>query len=129
MSNKQTIGQLAKALEINIETIRFYERKGLIQQPEKPLSGFRLYSDDIAKRIAFIRSSQKLGFTLNEIVHLLALNDKPCHQVQELATQKLTTVSQKIIELKNLEFALQTLLKQCASNKDQSNCPIIESLR
>ncbi|MDQ7049495.1 MAG: Hg(II)-responsive transcriptional regulator [Enterobacterales bacterium] len=129
MSNKQTIGQLAKSLEINIETIRFYERKGLINQPQKPISGFRVYSDDIAERIAFIRRSQKLGFTLDEISHLLELNDKPCHQVQELATQKLSTISQKIVELKNLESALQSLLKQCATNQDQNNCPIIESLR
>lgn len=128
MKNELTIGRLAKSLSINIETIRFYERKGLIVQPAKPDSGFRRYSNEIAQRISFIKSSQKLGFTLSEISNLLKLNDQPCHKVQELAIQKLDSVSERIEELKKLEKSLKQLVRQCANNKDQSNCPIIDSL-
>ena len=84
--SKRTISMLAKELSVNVETIRFYERKGLIKQPPKPMQGYRHYPKETVNRIHFIKRSQELGFTLNEIEGLLALNDSPCSKVQELAS-------------------------------------------
>jgi len=124
----RTISKLAKELGINIETVRFYERKKLIKQPLKPSQGYRHYPDETVSRIQFIKRSQELGFTLNEITHLLSLNDQPCGQVQEMAASKLAIVHSKLEDLQRLEKALKTLLKQCRSNKDSHHCPIIDSL-
>jgi len=125
----RTISKLAKELNINIETIRFYERKGLIKQPVKPAQGYRHYPDETLNRISFIKRAQELGFTLNEIAGLLSLNDHPCAQVQELAEAKLQTVQNKIKDLNRLENALQALLAQCQTNEDESKCPVIDALR
>jgi len=125
----RTISKVAKELAINIETIRFYERRGLIEQPSKPDLGYRHYPDETVNRIRFIKRAQALGFTLEEIVSLLSLNDRPCAQVQELAKYKLSTVMEKIAGLKQLENALKVLLTQCQSNNDEEHCPIIDSLQ
>jgi len=125
----RTISKLAKILAVNVETIRFYERKGLIQQPLKPSIGYRHYPDKTLNRIRFIKRSQELGFTLNEISSLLEVNDNPCHVVQELAAKKLSTIQHKLKHLKGLETALKDLLIQCDKNDDESICPIIDVLQ
>ena len=125
----RTISKVAKELDINIETVRFYERRGLIDQPLKPEMGYRHYTDDIVNRIRFIKRAQELGFTLEEIANLLNLNDSPCSQVQHLAEHKLRTVKEKMADLRRLEKALHELLDQCHSNDDKSHCPIIDSLQ
>lgn len=124
----RTISKIAKELNISVETIRFYERKNLIAQPIKPETGYRQYPDETVNRIRFIKRAQDLGFTLNEIANLLSLNDRPCGQVQELAEHKLSTVKEKMADLRRLENALQALLTQCRNNDDDSHCPIIDSL-
>ena len=124
-----TISKVAKELSINVETVRFYERRGLITQPSKPEVGYRHYSRDTVNRIRFIKRSQELGFTLDEIANLLSLNDKPCSQVQKLAEQKLSAVKEKMADLQRLEKALNGLLVQCNNNEDDNRCPIIESLQ
>ena len=124
-----TISKVAKELSINVETVRFYERRGLITQPSKPEVGYRHYSRDTVNRIRFIKRSQELGFTLDEIANLLSLNDKPCSQVQKLAEQKLSAVKEKMADLQRLEKALNGLLVQCDNNEDDNRCPIIESLQ
>ena len=125
----RTISKVAKALGINIETVRFYERRKLIDQPAKPTSGFRHYPDETVARIRFIKRAQELGFTLEEIAHLLSLNDRPCSQVQDLAAQKLSAVREKMANLRRLEDVLKSLLAQCHDNDDESICPIIHSLQ
>ena len=125
----RTISRLAKELGINIETIRFYERKGLIQQPLKPTTGYRHYPNETVNRIHFIKRAQELGFTLDEIVHLLSLEDSPCNEIQALASNKLEKVQAKILDLRRLENALEVLLFQCHENDDKSHCPIIDSLQ
>lgn len=127
--SKRTISLLAKEVNVNVETIRFYERKGLIEQPQKPLQGYRHYPEETVNRIHFIKRSQELGFTLNEIAGLLALNDSPCSKVQELANKKLIAVQKKMADLLLLEQALEEHLRQCHSNVDDSRCPIIDSLQ
>ncbi len=125
----RSISKVAKELAINIETVRFYERRGLIEQPPKPIQGYRHYPGETVNRIRFIKRAQELGFTLNEINSLLGLNDKPCSHVQELAEHRLLTVKQKIKDLRRLEKALKALLVQCQSNQDHSHCPVIDSLQ
>lgn len=125
----RTISRVAKDLNINIETIRFYERKKLIEQPEKPATGYRHYTDEIVDRIRFIKRAQELGFTLDEISHLLSLEDLPCSKVQALAESKLKTIQLKMTDLMRLKKALNTLLAQCEGNDDKTHCPIIDSLK
>lgn len=125
----RTISKVAKELGINIETVRFYERKGLIEQPVKPAEGYRDYPLSTVNRIRFIKRSQELGFTLVEIEGLLSLNDSPCGQVQELAESKLSRVQEKIKDLKKLEKALKHMVIQCKSNPDESHCPVIDALQ
>lgn len=124
-----TISSAAKELGINVETVRFYERKGLIQQPSKPEIGYRHYPKKTIDRIRFIKRSQQLGFTLDEISNLLTLNDNPCDRVKELALHKLSSVQKKLSDLQLLEKALQSLVNQCQNNNDVSHCPIIDSLQ
>jgi len=125
----RTISRLAKELNINVETIRFYERKALIDQPPKPDDGYRHYPDTTVKRIQFIKRAQELGFTLEEVSRLLSLEDFPCSEVQELAENKLEAVQAKMKDLRRLESALKVLLSQCDKNEDEAHCPIINSLQ
>lgn len=124
-----TIGQLAKAAGVHVETIRYYQRRGLIAQPAKPVQGHRSYPQATLARILFIKRAQGLGFTLEEIANLLCLNDRPCAQVQALAEHKLGSVKEKLADLKRLELALHELLSQCRHNDDDSRCPIIDALQ
>ncbi len=124
-----TIGQLAKTATVNVETIRYYERRGLIAQPPKPPEGYRIYSRATLARILFIKRAQELGFTLEEIANLLELGESPCREVQCMAAQKLASVRAKLADLRRLEIVLDDLLNQCAVNPDQTHCPIIESLQ
>ena len=123
-----TIGKLAKKLNINIETIRFYEKKGLISQPLKPESGYRLYSEAIANQLQFIFKAKALGFTLNEISSLMSM-DGDCKQVESFGLQKLDIIRHKIADLQRLESVISEITNSCKTNRDQSSCPIIDSLK
>ena len=122
------IGQLAKQADINVETIRYYERRGLIQRPTKPCTGYREYSDDILQHLRFIKRAKNLGFTLDEIENLLKLSQGACADVQILAQQKLDQVHVKINDLQHLQQALKQLLDQCHQSPAEAHCPIIEIL-
>ncbi|MEM5528722.1 Hg(II)-responsive transcriptional regulator [Gammaproteobacteria bacterium AS21] len=122
------ISELAKNADVNIETIRYYERRHLITQPIKPAQGYRVYSKTILERVLFIKRAQELGFTLQEIAHLLVLGEGNCLSVQEIAQQKLTSVRAKIVDLNRLENVLDHLVTQCKNNSIESSCPIVESL-
>lgn len=128
MSQVLTIGNLAKKVQIGVETIRFYERRGLIEQPQKPAEGYRVYPAETLNRIQFIKRAKELGFTLDEITNLLALGESPCLEVQGMAENKLDQVRTKINDLHRLKTVLDNLLTQCRTNPDESNCPIVESL-
>lgn len=122
------IGQLAKSADINIESVRFYERKGLIVQPIKPLEGYRQYPEKTLQRIMFIKRAQRLGFTLDEISDLLAMQTAKCSEVQELAELKLEDVRARLTDLKRMETVLKSLLNSCKTNPNNADCPIIETL-
>lgn len=124
-----TISQLAKAAQVNVETIRYYERKGLLKQPIKPCQGYRKYSEQALATVVFIRRAQKLGFTLAEIASLLALSATNCDDVQHLAESKLEIIEDKIKDLINLKDSLVGLISACKSNPTNKKCPIINSLQ
>jgi MerR family mercuric resistance operon transcriptional regulator len=124
----KTIGKLAKELDLSVETIRFYEREGLIKQPQKPLCGYRLYDDSISKQLQFIIKAKALGFTLKEVASLMSM-DGDCAKVESLGLQKLNIIRCKIKDLQRLEKVIQEMTDSCRNNDDQSNCPIIDSLK
>lgn len=123
-----TISQLAKSANVNVETIRYYERQKLINQPIKPLQGYRQYPEETLTRVLFIKRAQHLGFTLAEIDTLIELSAGSCHEVQHLAEHKLDIVQAKIKDMKRLEKSLKELVSSCQSNSNPASCPIIDSL-
>lgn len=125
-----TIGAFAKAVGVNIETIRFYQRKGLLSVPDKPYGGIRRYSEVAVQRVRFIKSAQRLGFSLDEIGELLWLEDGThCDEVSYLAEIKLKDVREKLEDLTRMEAVLSKLLRACQTRKGNVSCPIIASLQ
>ncbi|MDT0583803.1 MerR family transcriptional regulator [Brumicola blandensis] len=124
-----TISKLAKAANVGIETIRFYERKGLLEQPIKPIQGYRQYTEQALSRVLFIKRAQYLGFTLAEISSLLILSASNCEDVQQLAEQKLAVIEDKLRDLLNLKDSLVSLVSDCKNNPSDKECPIIRSLQ
>lgn len=127
-SRPTTISIVAKKAGVNIETIRYYQRIGLIKEPEKPLSGFRVYPDSAIDRIHFIQRAQVLGFSLAEIKHLLELENGDCEQTRELAEQKLALINHKIEDLQAIAAVLKKHIRVCKTNKNPQACPLITSL-
>ncbi len=129
MPNKKlTISIAAEQAGVNIETIRYYQRIGLIDEPAKPVSGYRLYTDEVIMRIRFIKRAQQLGFRLQEISELMELNDGQCEDVRTRAEQKRRQINQQITDLKNLRTTLDELIETCHSDGGSGHCPIIENL-
>ncbi len=128
-----TIGKAARGAGVGVETIRFYERKGLIEQPRKPQdAGFRVYPEETVHRIRFIRQAQELGFSLREIQDLLSLRADPAADAGDVrvrATAKLAEVNRKITELERIRAALETLIAACPGGGVLRSCSIMESLR
>lgn len=126
-----TIGQLAAQTNVHTETIRYYERRGLLPVPPRRASGYRAYPKENLARVRFIKSAQALGFTLDEIGQLLALRvhaGTSCEQVRIRAEQKLSEVTQKIEALQQMERALKTLIAACVQDGPQGECPILAAL-
>lgn len=126
-----TIGQLARRADVNVETIRYYERRGLIPRPEKPASEYRQYSEDMIRRITFIKRSKELGFTLKEISELLSLRIDPrttCGDVKRRAEEKVRDIDERIRTLQRMRTALVRLAGSCRGKGPKSECPIIEFL-
>ena len=123
-----TIGKLAHKANVSVETIRYYERRGLIKRPLKPESGYRQYENESLQRLLFIKKAKTLGFSLAEIGNLFILSEGRCADVQSLALQKLISVKTKVKDLQRLEYALEDLVSQCNDNVDEAHCPIIDTL-
>jgi len=122
-----TIGFLARAANVNIETIRYYQRVGLIKEPEKPSSGYRQYSRNDVDRIKFIKRAQKLGFNLTEVSELLELGDGHCKHVRQRAENKRDMINQQINDLKKMKTTLDKLITACDKG-NKVHCPIVETL-
>lgn len=129
MKVELTIGKLAAAAGVNIETIRYYQRRGLLDEPLKPFGGQRRYPLAMTKRVRFIKRAQALGFTLSEIGALLRLDETgACTETRALAVRKLASIEQKIADLTAMRQALDGLVRQCDSGNDNAACPIINTL-
>lgn len=126
---KITIGKAAAAAGVNVETIRFYQRRGLLVEPPKVLGGFRYYDEATVARVRFIKRAQALGFSLKEVLSLLALEQSTaCSQTHEAAVRKLQLVEERINDLKRIRLTLKNLVQQCQAGPAAFSCPIIESL-
>jgi MerR family transcriptional regulator, copper efflux regulator len=126
-----TIGTLAKQAGVGVETVRFYERRGLVRRPVRPGSGYRAYSEEIVKRIHFIRNAQALGFTLKEIKDLLALRvtvGTSCAAVRSRAAAKVADVQQRLDHLSRIKSALENLVAACPGRGALLNCTILDAL-
>lgn len=126
-----TIGHLAKEVGVNLETVRYYERRGLMAKPPRSLSGYRLYPADAARRLRFIQRAQELGFSLREIKELLSLRMSPRTSRAEIrltAKAKIADIHAKIQSLGRMEKILRKLAKACDGCGPVSECPILESL-
>ncbi len=126
-----TVKKLAQSADINLETIRYYEKIGLMPKPLRSESGYRIYSGSDKERLHFIKKAKYLGFTLNEIKELLNLrvdDDTSCDEVKSLAERKIDEVEHKIGELKKIKKALIALAGKCHSGGAEGKCPILENL-
>lgn len=130
--NTMTISKVAKQAGVGVETVRFYERKGLVPQPPKPpTGGFRVYSAETVQRIRFIRQAQDLGFSLREIEDLLSLRMDPkteCADVRERAQTKLDELNRKIAQMKRIQGALEQLIATCPGQGALQVCSIMEAM-
>lgn len=125
-----TIGAFAKAAGVNVETIRFYQRKGLLLEPDRPYGSIRRYGGADVARVKFVKSAQRLGFSLDEIAELLKLEDGThCCEAAELATQRLVDVRARLADLTRMEQALSQVLSACLANESHVSCPLISSLQ
>jgi len=123
-----TIGTLARKAGVNIETIRYYQRRGLLLEPPKPVEGYRLYPLDSVQRILFIKRAQRLGFSLEEIINLLQLGEGNCSETKALAMQKLSAIETRLEDLEKMKKTLEDLVQRCETGGTQDGCPIVSSL-
>ena len=126
-----TIGQLAKAVGVNVQTVRYYERRRLLGPSARRPSGYRIYGEDEERRLRFIKNAQALGFTLHEIEELLELqvsSKARCGDVQRKAEAKLKHVEAKVRDLQALARALRSLVRDCWGGQPTARCPILQSL-
>jgi MerR family mercuric resistance operon transcriptional regulator len=129
MTAQMTIGRLAEAAGVNVETIRYYERRGLLEKPAKPLGGQRRYGAAAAQRVRFIRRAQQLGFTLAEVEGLLRLDDgQNCRATRMLAEHKLSVIEDRIADLARMRCLLKGLITECKRGGRPRSCPIIATL-
>lgn len=129
-SNQLTIGRMAEQAGVGIDTVRFYERRGLLPEPRRTAAGYRLYGKDSINRIRFVRRAKRLGFTLDEIENLLKLQDQGGRksEVKEITTRKLQQIDAKIADLSRMRTVLETLATECSGRGNVSSCPIIEAI-
>ena len=129
--NAISIGEVARRSDIGIETIRFYEREGLVDEPPRSMSGYRQYSGDVVARLVFIKRAKELGFTLKEIRELLFLKldaNTSCAEVKTRTEVKLDDIEARIESLEQMKTALLKLTSTCTGSGPVSNCPILDAL-
>ena len=124
-----SIGALAAAARVNVETIRFYQRKGLLAEPPRRRGEIRRYGPDDVARVTLVKAAQRLGFSLDEIAGLLTLDDGAhCDEARGMAEGKLNSVRAKLRDLRRMESALEALVADCCATRGTVTCPLIASL-
>jgi MerR family copper efflux transcriptional regulator len=126
-----TIGQLAELAQVPIETLRYYERQGLIAPPPRSVSNYRLYPEDAVRQVRFIKRAQALGFSLKDIKELcsiLATPEARCSEIRQRAAAKIEAIEGKIDSLTAMKSALSKLVNECPGEGSLAECPILESL-
>ncbi len=126
-----TIGKVAQRAGVGIETVRFYEREGLIDKPPRGPSGYRNFPESVVSRLLFIKRAKELGFTLNEIKELLSLRLAPettCAEVKQRANRKIADIKDKVRSLRRMEEALVKLTESCSGRGPADDCPILAAL-
>lgn len=126
-----TIGKVAAQAGVGVETVRFYEREGLIDEPPRGPSGYRQYPESVVPRLLFIKRAKELGFTLNEIKELLSLRLDPqttCADVKQRAETKIADIEEKMRSLRRMKKALVKLTESCSGRGPVDDCPILEAL-
>lgn len=125
-----TIGRLAAAAGVNVETVRYYQRIGLMTQPKRALGGIRRYGEDHLSRLMFVKSAQGLGFALHEVADLVKLDDgTQCKVAHAIATRKLADVRSRLRQLRRIEKVLAKLVRECEARRGAVRCPMIAALR
>jgi len=125
-----TIGAVAAAAGVGVETIRFYQRRGLLDEPDRPPGGIRRYGRRDVERVGFIKSAQQLGFSLDEVMGLLVLEDgTQCDDARTLAEAKLADVKHELAGLRRIERALRTMIDDCNARQGEVCCPMIKALQ
>ena len=127
-NSRTTISKAAQRAGVGIETIRFYQRRGLIEEPAKPVEGYRLYPEQTIARVRFIKRAQELGFSLKEVKTLVELGDEKCLETRDLAVLKLELVQTKIRDLQSIEANLRDLIRYCDTRREDEACPIYYSI-
>lgn len=122
-----TISALARAAGVHVETVRYYQRRGLLAAPVKPPGSIRHYGQDAVERLRFIRHAQEIGFTLAEIRELLGLGSHACEETRQRAEQKMRDINQRMAGLRGMQRMLRALLRQCAAGRPDP-CPLYEGL-
>jgi MerR family mercuric resistance operon transcriptional regulator len=125
-----TIGALAKAAGVNVETIRFYQRRGLLAEPDRPPGGIRRYAAADVARVRFVKAAQRIGFSLDEVAELLRLEDGThCRDAKALAERKLADVRERRRDLMRIEAVLAQLVADCGRTRGTVACPLIAALK
>jgi MerR family transcriptional regulator, mercuric resistance operon regulatory protein len=123
-----TIGNLAKQADVTVETIRYYQRIGLLTEPAKPQNSYRHYPPDAIDRIRFIKRAQQAGFTLKEIAELLSFDGTHCAEVRKITEQKCQQIDAQIKDLTALRNVLGSLVKRCQTDTSTEHCSLIDAL-
>ncbi len=127
-NSRTTISKAAQRAGVGIETIRYYQRRGLIEEPARPVEGYRLYPEQTIARVRFIKRAQELGFSLEEVKTLVELGDEKCLETRDLAVLKLELVQTKIRDLQSIENNLRDLIRYCDTRREDEACPIYYSI-
>jgi MerR family mercuric resistance operon transcriptional regulator len=129
-SDGLTIGVFASEAGVNVETIRFYQRKGLVREPNRTFGSIRRYNGTDVARVRFVKAAQRLGFTLEEIGELLKLDDGThCSEAARLGAVRLADVRARLADLARMEVALAKLVSKCRAHHGHVCCPLIDALR
>lgn len=125
-----TIGAVAKAAGVNVETVRFYQRRALLPEPDRPYGSIRRYGAKDVARVKFVKAAQRLGFSLDEVAGLMTLDDGAhCAEARQLAEGKLADVRAKLKDLRRIESLLNGLVRECGSCRGRISCPLIAALQ